>query len=120
MFHNPGKRIKTIALVVFCLSVVGAIASVFMLYGYLGFTYPEMDGGLKLAVIIAVCIICLFAAWINLIFIFAYGSLVDDVNTLKKEIEDRKDVPEMIADIELDLKEIISRLPKNETPPDAD
>ena len=83
MFKNPGRKLKGIAKVVFALLViVYVLLGVGLMLGVIG------DGSLYGAQLYiagaAVILVGILIAWLSSIALYAVGSAVDDIQTIKK------------------------------------
>ncbi len=87
MFNNPGKKVKGIAIVLFVILLVAYVLAgiYFITYGWRQF------GDRTLGIIAGVASIALgfLFSWISAIFLYAWGNMVDDIQTIKERLEFR-------------------------------
>ena len=81
MFSNPGRGIKILAKVVFAINILIVLAVIAFLP--LDSVRPYLSEAI-LRVVIAV--VGLVVSWLISIFIYAYGSLVEDVKEIKERL----------------------------------
>ncbi len=83
MFNHPGSKIKGLAKVLFVLFVIAfSISGVITIY--LGIDSEEYW---LVAVGVLGIGLGILIAWLSVLFMFAYGSLVDDVQNIRTKLE---------------------------------
>lgn len=83
MFKNPGAKIKALAIVFFVLLFLGSLGGGGYLI-YLGIDYSHNE--LLLYGILAI-LVGFLVAWLSVLFMYAFGSMVDDVQTIRTRLE---------------------------------
>ncbi len=92
MFKNPGKKLKTLAKVVFFISLLCYIlAGVGIIMGQVSVNDNYMTGVEAYIAGAVVILLGIVFSWLLTIFLYAAGSAVDDIQTIKKlRIEEYK------------------------------
>ena len=89
MFKRPGKKIKTLAIILFiflCLVpvVLGILLMAGALGGSLGGSLSGSAGVSGTVLGILVILLGLASAWISTILLFAFGELTDDIHAIRE------------------------------------
>ena len=98
MFKRPGRQLKVIAVIIFIFFVilgiiVGFLAAAGLTYQAQEAQIPMLKSAPSAAVVIIVCaIVGVIMGWINGITLYCVGSLVDDVELIRKSVA-KPDVP---------------------------
>lgn len=74
MFNRPGRKLQTLAALVF--------AIIFVVYIIIGLVFIRGTGA-GAGMVVLFCLLGLFIAWLSSICLYAFGSLVDDVEEIK-------------------------------------
>ena len=92
MFKNPGKQIQTIALFIFVILFIALLVAGIMVVNIFFFkdTYSVL-------LYIAVVILALLIAGFSTIFLYAYGTLIENVEILRKNSEYQREQLEEIT-----------------------
>lgn len=112
MFKNPGKKVKTLAIILFILmSLVPIIAGIgLILVGTSSVDIPMPESEIQLeglTAIIAGIVIIIFGvimAWISALMLYTVGAISDDLQTLRKAgvltyhlLEDKKETASAVT-----------------------
>ena len=87
MFKHPGKKIKSLAIIFFIvLFIVNLLAAfgITILISSRSTSTVDLTGVATIIGIIA-AVLGFFISWISVIFMYAFGSLVEDVEYIKKQ-----------------------------------
>ncbi len=85
MFHNPGKKVKGIAIALFVILLIA-----FVLGGvYLIMNGRWVLGDRTLGVVagVAAIVVGFLLAWFNAVYLYAWGSMVDDVQQIREKLD---------------------------------
>ena len=77
MFQNPGSKLKTLAIVVFVITVV-----IFCVAGIIAGRAAD-----SMVLIILIIALGILVGWLSSIILYAFGSLVQDVEDIKSAID---------------------------------
>ena len=85
MFNNPGKSLKTLAKVIFVLIITAVLMFIVLASSY--FT-SQFDNYRIASTVFGIVVagIGLIVAWLNSIFIYALGSMVEDIKDIKERL----------------------------------
>ena len=91
MFKRPGKKIKTLAIILFvvlCLAPV--VFGIMLMAGSLGGAFGAFSAAGISGTLLGILVIVfgLASAWVSTILLFAFGELTDDIHELR-EAQDR-------------------------------
>ena len=110
MFDHIGKKIKTLAIVIF---VIGIIFSVFIGM-FIGEVYAEVNAALAFFLFLVVVAIGITVSWLSVLLFYGFGELVDQSMDMTKRQEETHAALEEIL---LLLKEGQGTSPRQNTPP---
>ena len=79
MFNNPGGKIKGFAIVVFVINILA-----FLVLGIVLISEVESVALGLLTILVGAVI-----SWLSVLFIYAYGNMVEDVEVIRKSIDNR-------------------------------
>lgn len=81
MFNHPGKKLQSLAAVIFAIIIIGFVIT--------GFVLGSSAGNVIVSVIL-MGIVGLLIGWLSSIAMYAFGTLVNDVEEIKYMLQ-RKD-----------------------------
>ena len=87
MFNNPGKKLKSLAKVIFWLSII--IYTLAAVGAYLNEVEINSASGSTIGLIIVAVLwvlIGLLIGWLSSILVYAFGELIEDVHSMRKKI----------------------------------
>lgn len=93
MFKRPGKKLKAIAVIIFFFFIalgliVGVLAAAGLTLQAQETQIPMLRSAPSAVVIVVVCtVVGAVVGWINSILLYAFGSLVDNVEIIKTALE---------------------------------
>lgn len=94
MYNHPGRKIKTLAMVLLVIYfLIGALVG-FLLEATIVTALGEVDGLNKLVSAQSLVVLCpvvggllgLLIGWINTILLYAFGTLVEETQTIRTEM----------------------------------
>ena len=84
MFNRPGSKIKGLAKVLFVLQIIAfSLGGVYLIFMGAQTSRYSSEGGLLILAGVAAIGVGILIAWLSVLFIYAYGSMVDDVESIR-------------------------------------
>lgn len=78
MFNNPGGKIKGLAIFIFIINLI-----IFIVGGIGLIVYGVQEETILIAAGVATILVGILIAWLSVLFIYAYGSLIEDVEEIR-------------------------------------
>ena len=97
LFENPGKKVKTLALIVFCVLVIGSVVGtiiigasfnwkfVYYVYSYATDYSTRVINWKLIGAVVGTPIGGLILAWASSVLPYAFGDMVEDISILRKK-----------------------------------
>ena len=89
MFENSGSKIKVLAKVVFWIETIGCIITALSMFGLAADSY---DGAFFVGIGFSILIAGPFAAWISALFIYAFGTIVENSEDSNDKLREIKNI----------------------------
>ena len=86
MFNDPGRKLKLLARILFVLlSIIPLLLGIVLIFGDFQ-DVPFLASGGAAAVLIGIVVILFgfLSAWLSSILLFAVGSAIDDIQTIRR------------------------------------
>lgn len=87
MFNNPGKKLKSLAKLIFWLAIVLNVLLFLGIYGTAVVEEGAKGSALALFVFVALgLLIGALIGWLSSILLYAFGELIEDIHSMRKQI----------------------------------
>lgn len=92
MYNNPGKKIKTVAIVLCIAEIIGNLSAAIGVYRLVmnltSTFYSDGEAGLAaLAAIVVFCVLCVLT-WVSYLLVMGFGELVENSTKLVKLVDE--------------------------------